>query len=146
MTRRATIDRNQVRDAVEMARRRTSAEIVVSIAPFFIGSVKRAAHRVFTRLGVAHAPRRSGVLVFVVPARQEVIVLCDEGAEDSIDCTLWDEVASHIAKAFARGDGTVGLVDGVGWLAHALSASFPREGGEFTEGPGRLRVSERPRP
>jgi uncharacterized membrane protein YgcG len=133
MTRRATIDRNRVREAVETADRRTSAAIVVSIAPFFVGNVERAAHRVFTRLGVAHPSRRGGVLVFVVPARQVVVVLCDEGARRCIDGSLWHEVASQIAEAFARGEGTIGLVEGVDRLAHALSISFPHEGGDVAE-------------
>ena len=127
MTLRATIDRNRVLEAVQTAERRTSAEIVVTNAPFFIGSVERAAHRVFARLGVARTLRRSGVLVFVVPARNEVVVLCDEGAERCVDCSVWHEVATQIAKAFSRGDGTIGLVDGVARLAHALSGSFPYE-------------------
>ena len=140
MTRRAVIDRNQVREAVEAAERRTSAEIVVSIAPFFIGNVERAARRAFMRLGIAHTTRGNGVLVFVVPARQQVFVLGDKGAEASVDSSIWNEVASHIAKAFARGAGTAGLVDGVGQLAHALSASFPHECGDVNELPNQLQV------
>ena len=140
MTRRGTIDRNQVREAVEAAERRTSAEIVVSIAPFFVGSVERAARRAFTRLGIEHTHRRNGVLVFVVPARHQVVVLGDQGADASVDSSVWDDVATHIAKAFARGDGTAGLVDGVGHLAHALSVWFPRERGDVNELPDQLQV------
>ena len=140
MTRRAVIDRNQVREAVEEAELRTSAEIVVSIAPFFIGNVERAAHRAFAHLGIAQTQRRNGVLVFVVPARQQVFVLSDRGADASVDSSIWNAVASHIAKAFARGAGTAGLVDGVRLLAHALSAPFPHDCGDANELPDHPQV------
>ena len=135
MTRRATIDRNRVREAVEAAERHTSAEIVVSIAPFFIGSVERAARRAFERLGIAHTRRRNGVLVFVVPARRQVMVIGDHGAEACVDSSVWCEVASQIAHAFACGDGTAGLVAGVARLANALSAPFPHEHDDVNELP-----------
>ena len=132
---RATIDRTRVRDAVAAAERLTSAEIVVSIAPFFIGSVERAAHRAFARLGVANTERRNGVLVFVVPARRQVIVLGDDGAVARVEPAVWQDVASQIAHAFSRGAGTAGLIDGIGRLAHALSAPFPHEAGDINELP-----------
>jgi len=135
MTRRGTIDRNRVREAVEAAERHTSAEIVVSIAPFFIGSVDRAARRAFERLGIAHTRRRNGVLVFVVPARHQVMVIGDFGAEACVDSSIWREVASQIAHAFARGDGTGGLVDGIAWLARALSTPFPHKHDDVNELP-----------
>ncbi len=143
MTRRAVIDRNQVREAVNEAERRTSAEIVVSIAPFFVGNVERAAHRAFACLGVARTRLRNGVLVFIVPARHQVVVLSDEGADASVDSSVWDEVASHIAKAFGRGDGTAGLVDGVRRIAHALSTPFPHECGDVNELPDPVRDLDR---
>jgi putative membrane protein len=127
MTRRRAIDRRRVREAVEAAERRTAAEIVVAIAPFFIGDVWRAARRAFLRLDLARTHDRTGILVFVVPARHQVVVLADEGAHARIDGALWHDVASHIADAFSRDDGTAGLVHGIDRIAAASSVPFPRE-------------------
>lgn len=124
MTRRATIDRGLVREAVAATRLRTSAAIVVAIAPFFIGRVERAAQRAFAQLGVMQTPARNGVLVFVVPARRQVVILSDEGAA-GIAAAVWTDIASRIAAAFARGDGTRGLVEGVELLARTLVDAFP---------------------
>jgi uncharacterized membrane protein len=135
ITRRSVIDLARVREAVEAADRRTSAEIIVSIAPFFLGGVWAAARRAFARLGVAHTARRNGVLVFVVPARHQVVVLADEGAHARLDRSVWHEVASQIAAAFGSGDGTSGLLDGIDRLAHALSGPFPHERGDMNELP-----------
>jgi uncharacterized membrane protein len=95
-TRRREIDAACVRRAVEAAEHRTSAEIVVSIAPFFLGRVWSAARRAFARLGVAGTRARNGVLVFVVPSRRQVVVLADDGASrvSSLRCGTMSRLGS----------------------------------------------------
>lgn len=134
-TRRRDIDQARVREAVEQAERRTSSEIMVAIAPFFIGRMWTAARRAFVRLGVGATSQRNGVLVFVVPARRQVIVLPDEAAAARVGPSTWTEVASQIAAAFGRGDGTSGLVEGIGRLAASLSGPFPRNRADINELP-----------
>lgn len=134
-TRRKDIDVARVREAVEAAERCTSAEIVVSIAPFFVGDVWTAARRAFARLGVARTLGKNGVLVFVVPSRRQVVVLADDGAIARVDPSIWRDAASRIAAAFARGHGTDGLVDGIAWVARALSGPFPHERTDVNELP-----------
>lgn len=134
-TRRKELDLDRVREAVRTAEEHTSAEIVVSIAPFFIGRTWPAARRAFARLGVARTRQRNGVLVFVVPARRKVIVLADQGAHARIDAGVWPDITTRIAASFARGHGTAGLVDGIERLAHALAGPFPHERGDINELP-----------
>lgn len=134
-TRRRDIDQARVREAVEQAEQRTSAEIVVAIAPFFLGRMWTAARRAFARLGVAATTGRNGVLVFVAPARRQVVVLPDETAAARIDPSRWSEVASQIAAAFGRGDGTSGLVEGIERLATVLGGPFPRTDRDINELP-----------
>jgi len=139
-TRRKDLDLARVREAVEAAERRTSAEIVVAIAPFFLGRVWSAARRAFARLGVARTRARNGVLVFVAPSRRQVVVLADEGALARVDASVWSDAAARIANAFALGRGTSGLVDGIEWLSRALSGPFPHERADVNELPDRPRV------
>ena len=75
------------------------------------------------------------MLVFVVPARRQVVVLADEGALARIDRAVWHEIAARIAAAFARGDGTSGLVDGIARLGHALAGPFPHRRDDIDELP-----------
>jgi uncharacterized membrane protein len=140
--RRATIRRNQidverVREAVERAEHATSAEIVVSIAPFFLGRVWTAARRAFTRLGVSRTRAHNGVLVFVVPSRRQVVILADDGALARVHPPVWPETAACIAAGFARGHGTAGLVEGIDRVAHALRGPFPHQPGDVNELPDR---------
>ncbi len=134
-TRRKDLDLDRVCEAVRAAERHTSAEIVVAVAPFFVGRTWPAARRAFARLGVARTRHRNGVLLFVVPARRKVIVLADDGAHARIGSDLWHDVATRIAASFARGHGTAGLVDGIERLAHALAGPFPHERGDINELP-----------
>lgn len=136
-TRRKDLDLDRVRQAIEAAERHTSAEIVVSIAPFFVGRLWPAARRTFARLGVARTHGRNGVLIFVVPARRQVLVLADDAAHAHLDPAVWREAAARIAAAFGRGEGTTGLVAGVEYLACALAGPFPHHRGDPNELPDR---------
>ena len=142
-TRRKEIDVARVRVAVEAAERITSAEIVVSLSPFFVGRVWSAACRAFARLGVARTRARNGVLVFVVPSRRQVAVIADEGVVARIDPALWSDSASRIAAAFADGHGTVGLVDEIGRLARVLAGPFPFHPADVNELPDQLQIEGR---
>jgi len=139
-TRRKAIDVARVREAVEAAERITSAEILVSIAPFFVGRVWPAARRAFVRLGVANTRARNGVLVFVVPSRRQVVVLADDGAAARIDPAIWRDATARIAAAFASGHATAGLVDEIGRLARVLAGPFPYHPADVNELPDQLHL------
>lgn len=145
-TRRKDIDLARVRAAVEAGEGRTSAEIVVSLAPFFLGRAWSAARRAFERLGVAGTRGRNGVLVFVVPSRRQVVVLADDHALASLEPAVWRDAADRIAAAFARGRGTEGLVEGIEQLSLALSRPFPRQRSDINELPDEPRLSSRTPP
>lgn len=139
--RRTDIDLERVRAAIEQAERRTSAEIVVSLAPFFIGRVWPAARRAFARLGIANTRARNGVLLFVVPARRRVVVLADEAAVAQLPPSVWRDAADRIARACARGRGTEGIVEAVDAISRALAGPFPYVPEDINELPDRPTTS-----
>ena len=143
-TRRRELDLDRVRAAIAAAEQHTSAELVVSIAPFFVGRIWPAARRAFARLGVARTQQRNGVLIFVVPARRQVVVLADQAAHARLAPAVWHEAADRIAAAFGRGEGTAGLVSGVEHLARALAGPFPHHRDDANELPDRPVVLEPP--
>jgi uncharacterized membrane protein len=123
---RPAFDRDRVRAAVEAEERGTSAEIVVAVSPFFLGNVWRAARRAFVKLGIARTRERNGVLLFVVPARHEVVVMADDAIHARLGARVWREIADDVAAAFGRGEGTAGVIDAVARLGAVLAAAFPR--------------------
>ena len=130
---RHAIDKPTVRAAVAAAERLTAAEIVVSIAPFFVGDVGRAAGRAFDRLGIAGTRGRTGVLLFVVPARRQLVVLADDAIRARLGDPIWQQLADDVAAAFGRGQGTTGVVDAVAGLGRALAAACPRTDDDTNE-------------
>jgi uncharacterized membrane protein len=122
---RTLIDTERVLSSIKAAERRTSGEIRVSIAPFFWGSVERAAEKAFLRLGMARTREHNGVLFFVVPSRRAFMVLGDRGIHARVGQAFWDELAAVLSEHFRRGDFTEGLVAAVSKAADQLAAHFP---------------------
>jgi len=121
------IDRERITHAIQEAERRTSGEVMVSVAPFFVGSVRDAADRAFGRLGVSRTEKRNGVLFFVVPSRRSFVVLGDEGIHRAVGQDFWEGVAQAVSQRIRQGDLTAGLVDGIAEVGRRLAEHFPRD-------------------
>jgi uncharacterized membrane protein len=122
------IDSNRIREAIEKAERRTSGEVMVSVSPFFWGSVDAAARRAFARLGVAGTKQRTGVLFFIVPSRRKFVVLGDEGIHQKAGQELWQRVVAKMSEHFKAGNFTEGLAQGIAEVGEQLAAHFPYDG------------------
>jgi uncharacterized membrane protein len=120
-----TIDGGRLREAIARAEDRTSGEIVVSLSPFFWGSVEKAAQRAFTRLGVADTRQRNGILFFIVPSRSRFVILGDRGIHEKAGQPLWDSVAGHLSEHFRKGEYTEGLVQAIEEVGEQLAVHFP---------------------
>ena len=124
---RRLIDADRVCDAIVAAERCTSAELRVSLAPWFWGSVERAADKAFVRLGMTRTRQRNGVLFFVVPSRRALVVLGDVGIHERFGQALWDELAAIQTDYFARGEFTAGLAASLARAGELLALHFPAD-------------------
>ncbi len=124
------VDGERIQRAIEDAERSTSGEIVVSVSPFFLGSVRRAAERAFDRLGLRRTRERNGVLLFVVPGRRQLFILGDEGIHGKVGQEFWERVAAAVSRRLGDGDPTGALVDGVGAVGRELAQHFPARPGD----------------
>ena len=128
MTRRQllrNIDAARVKEAIARAERRTSGEIMVSVAPIFWGSVEKAAQKAFVRLGIVQTKEHNGVLIFVVPSRKKFMVLGDSGIHAKVGQEFWEAVAGQLSGHFRKGDFTGGLVSAVDVIGEKLGLYFP---------------------
>jgi uncharacterized membrane protein len=128
MTRRQllrNIDAARVKEAIARAERRTSGEIMVSVAPIFWGSVEKAAQKAFVRLGIVQTKEHNGVLIFVVPGRKKFMVLGDSGIHAKVGQEFWEAVAGQLSGHFRKGDFTGGLVSAVDVIGEKLGLYFP---------------------
>ena len=120
-----SIDSGRVKAAIQNAERQTSGEIVVSVAPFFWGSIPKAAKLTFNRLGVSRTSARNGVLFFIVPSRRQFVVLGDQGIHEKVGQEFWERVAAHLTEHFHIGEFTEGLVHGIEEVGRQLATYFP---------------------
>jgi uncharacterized membrane protein len=121
------IDTRRIEAAIAEAERHTTGEVVVSVAPFFIGRADKLARRAFERLGVAKTKDRNGVLFFLVPSRHRLVLLGDEGIHTKVGQEFWEETAAKLAAYFRRGDFTGGLIEGIAEVACVLANHFPAD-------------------
>jgi uncharacterized membrane protein len=119
------IDREKIKQAIQAAELRTSGEICVSVAPFFWGSVEKAADKAFARMGVARTKDRNGVLFFVVPSRRKFVVLGDSGIHERVGQEFWHRVVAAVSAKFREGDFTGGIVKGIEEVGEQLASHFP---------------------
>ncbi len=129
------IDEERVRKAIDEAEGRTSGEIRVSIAPFFWGSVEKAARRAFRRLGMERTRDRNGILFFFVPARRRFAVIGDEGIHARVGPDFWPKVVAAVAARFRKAEYTEGLVAGIETVGRELAAHFPHAETDVNELP-----------
>jgi uncharacterized membrane protein len=123
------LDRDQIDRAIKQAEAKTSGEIRVSIAGFFRGEARALAERAFRRLGMDHTRNRNGVLILVAPTRRQVVILGDQGIDAHVGAATWSECANELARHFAHGDFTAGLVATIDRIGQMLAAHFPPEAG-----------------
>ena len=119
------IDGAKVKDAIQKAEHRTSGEICVSVAPYFWGSIEKAADKAFVRMGVARTKERNGVLFFIVPSRRKFVVLGDRGIHEHVGQEFWHQVAAVVSGKFRESDFTGGLVRGIEEVGERLATHFP---------------------
>ncbi len=136
------IDQERVVKAIEEAESETSGEIRVSVAPFFWGSVEKAARRAFVRLGMTNTAEHNGVLVFLVPARRKFVVLGDEGIHQKVGQAFWEGVAGAMSEAFRERDFTGGLVKGIEEIGKRLKVHFPHRENDVNELPDTIDFSD----
>lgn len=124
----AIIDDDRVKAAIVAAEKQTSGEIRVSVSRFFWGSVRRAADRAFTRLGMRATRDRNGILFFVVPSRRRFTVVGDEGIHAKVGQEFWDKLVAAMSGDFRAGKFNEGLMRGIEECGRLLATHFPYQG------------------
>jgi len=128
------IDCQRITQAIIAAERKTSGEIRVSIARFFIGSVEITARRAFRRLGMRATRQRNGVLIFLVPSRRRFVVLGDEGIHRKVGQKFWDKMVDAMSRKFRAEEFNDGLIAAIGEAGRKLAKFFPyRKGRDVNE-------------
>lgn len=123
----------EVRRAIHEAELRTSAEIRVHLESHVEGSILDHAADVFDELGMNRTALRNGVLIYVSVADRQLAVIGDRGIQQHVGSDFWQTVVEEILRDFRTDRPAAGLVAGIGLLAEALAAHFPRHADDSDE-------------
>jgi len=119
------LDAPAVEAAIRKAEEGTTGELRVSIAGYFRGEPRRLAERAFQRLGMDATRHRNGVLIFIAPARRQVVVLGDAGIHGQVGDEFWQRIAAELATAMRSGQANEGLLRAIARIGDELARHFP---------------------
>ena len=124
------LDVPAVERAIARVEARTSGEIRVSVAGFFLGNGRRLAVRAFQRLGMQATRHRNGVLLLIAPARRQFVVLADEGIYGRVPAELWAGIAETLSARFQASQFTEGVLEAIDAIGNALARHYPVDVGQ----------------
>ncbi|MDH3727358.1 MAG: hypothetical protein OER77_07485, partial [Myxococcales bacterium] len=83
--------------------------------------VEGRAAEAFLEEQVFATSERTGVLIFVALFEHRVLVLADEGINERVDATAWDDISNELAFGIRRGTPAPALIRAVERCADLLS-------------------------
>ena len=115
----------QIIAAIQNAENHSTGEIRVHIEESAGESVLDTARMVFERLGMRNTDERNGVLIFLAVSDRKFAVLGDDGINEKVSETYWQEMAELLKKWFVQKDYSKGLLEVIEKLGKTLSNHFP---------------------
>lgn len=120
------VSHERVVAAIRDAEAKTSGEIRVVVARHKASDSIAEAQAYFKKFGMAKAPARNGILIFVAPRSRNFAVIGDTGIHEKCGDTAWASIASAMGERFKVGQFTDGIVHGIQRAGELLAESFPR--------------------
>jgi putative membrane protein len=99
---------------------------------------RKAAMAQFLAHGVHLTENKTGVLIYVAWADRRVEIVADAGIDRRVDQSVWDQLASHVAREAKAGQLVKGLIAAVRGAGSVLSDHFPPGSVDQNELPDRV--------
>lgn len=111
--------------AIRVAERQTSGEIRVHIESTSKIAIEERALEVFSELKMYNTEQRNGVLIYVAVDDRNFAIYGDQGINDVVKDTFWDDTINSIQTHFKNGKFKQGLIDGILKAGEQLKVYFP---------------------
>jgi len=111
--------------AIRVAEKQTSGEIRVHIENTSKGDIEARALEVFSSLKMYNTDQRNGVLIYVAVDDRNFAIYGDQGINDVVKDTFWDDTIHSIQAQFKKGHFKQGLIDGILKAGEQLKVYFP---------------------
>lgn len=126
-------EEQRIVQTIQEAERQTSGEIRVHMERDYDGAILGAASRTFFALGMDRTRHRNGVLIFIVPPRNEFAIYGDRGINTVVPPGFWAEVRNAMQACFREAMFAEGVCQGVKMAGEKLRDYFPWTEGDRNE-------------
>ena len=128
----------RVVEAIRQAELNTSGEIKVHIENHCHDNVEERSLFVFNRLKMDETKQRNGVLIYLAVKDQKFAILGDEGINNVVEDTFWNDVKDLMLSLFKEGHYAEGLEQGIMRCGEKLKAYFPYQSDDVNEIPDEI--------
>ena len=125
----------RVVEAIKQAELNTSGEIKVHIENHCRGNVEKRSLVVFNKLKLNQTQLRNGVLIYLAVRDHKFAILGDEGINNTVEDTFWNDVRDMMAREFKQGRFAEGLERGILRCGEKLKTYFPYQTDDVNEIP-----------
>ena len=121
-------EENQLIERIAHWENKTSGEIRIHLESHLLTDVLSAAQGVFLDLGMQRTRDRNAVLILIAPKDKKFAIIGDEGIDQQVSDTYWQEIAGNMQNHFRNGDFVGGVLVAVDQVGRFLETYFPGNG------------------
>lgn len=119
-------------EAIKKAELNTSGEIKVHIENY-CNHVEERSLSLFNKLKINETKQHNGVLIYLAVKEKKFAILGDEGINNVVEPTFWNDVRDLMANAFREGRFAEGLEQGILRCGEKLKTYFPYQTDDINE-------------
>lgn len=129
---------HRIVEAIRQAEKNTSGEIKVHIENHCHDDVEKRSLFVFNRLKMTETKQRNGVLIYLAVKDHKFAILGDEGINNVVEDTFWNDIRDMMAAEFKEGHFAEGLEQGILRCGEKLKTYFPYQSDDVNEIPDEI--------
>ena len=122
-------------EAIKQAELNTSGEIKVHIENHCKGNVEERSLFIFNKLKINETQLKNGVLIYLAVKDRKFAILGDEGINNVVEDTFWNDVKDLMLSHFKEGRFAEGLEQGILRCGEKLKTYFPYQTDDVNEIP-----------
>ena len=88
-------------------------------------SVKDLAETEFYKLGMNETRDKTGILIFILLTEKKFYILADEGINEKVEQSVWDEIRDRMQRQFKAGNYLDGILSAIEEIGKILAQFFP---------------------
>jgi uncharacterized membrane protein len=118
-------EKDNIVEAIGVAERNTSGEIVLHLENSCEGDVLDCAAYIFKKLEMHKTKERNGILFYLAVVDRKFAILGDAGINAVTPQNFWDEITYAMRSYFIEEKFAEGLIIGINMAGEALKKYFP---------------------